>query len=82
MASSSNSRSLKNKTDYSTRSQSVVDRMNDIYNNFNANNTVSDFTIIHELWPRFSTISPVNFNSIPPRSLALLPALMFSLRAY
>ena len=64
MASSSNSRSLKYNTDYSTRSQSVVDRMNDIYYSFKANNNVSNFTIIHELWPRFSTISPVNFNSI------------------
>ena len=72
MASSSNSRSLKDKTDYSTRSQSVVDRMDDIYNTFNANNTVSDFTIIHELWPRFSTISPVNFNSISPPQPCIL----------
>ena len=72
MASSSNSRSLKYKTDYSTRSQSVVDRMNDIYNTFNANNTLSDFTIIHELWPRFSTISPVIFNSISPPQPCIL----------
>ena len=47
MASSSISRYLEYETDYSTRSQSVVDRMNDIYNTFNAKNTVSDFTIIH-----------------------------------
>ena len=34
MASSSSSRSLKYNTDYSTRSQSVVDRMNDINDDF------------------------------------------------
>ena len=72
MPSSSNSRSLKYNTDYSTRSQSVVDRMNDIYNGFNANNNVSDFTVIHELWPRFSIISPVNFNSISPPQPCIL----------
>ena len=72
MPSSSNSRSLKYNTDYSTCSQSVVDRMNDIYNGFNATNNVSDFTVIHELWPRFSTISPVNFNSISPPQPCIL----------
>ena len=46
--------------------------MNDIYNGFNANNTVSDFTIIHEFWPRFCTISPVNFNKIPPPQHCIL----------
>ena len=75
MASSSNSRYLKYTTDYSPRSQSVVDRMNDIYNGFNANNTVSDFTIIHELWLRFSTISPVNFISISPPQPCILSGL-------
>ena len=70
----SNSRSLKCTTDYSTRRQGVIERMNDTDNGFINNDIVSDFTIIHELWPRFSTISPVNFNSISPRSLAFLPA--------
>ena len=49
MASSSSSRSLKYSTDYSTRSQGVVERMNDIYTGFIINNNVSDFTVIHEL---------------------------------
>ena len=63
MASSSNSRSLKYSTDYSTRSQGVVERISDIYTGFINNDNVSDFTLIHELWPRFPTISPANFNS-------------------
>ena len=46
--------------------------MNDIYNGFFYNNTVSDFTIVHELWPRFSTRSPVNFNSISPPQPCIL----------
>ena len=72
MASSSSSRSLKYSTDYSTRSQGVVERLNGIYTGFINNKNVSDFTIIHELWPRFPTISPVNFNSIsPPQSCIL-----------
>ena len=62
MASSSNPCSLEQSTDYSTSSQGMVERMNDLYNGFN--DTVSDFTIFHEFWPRFSTISPVYFNSI------------------
>ena len=49
MASSSSSRSLKYSTDYSTRSQGVVERMNDIYTGFIIYNNVSDFTVIHEL---------------------------------
>ena len=69
---SSNSCSSKNSIFYSTRNQGVVQRMNEIYNGFFTNNTVSDFTTIHELWPRFSTISPVNFNSISPPQLCIL----------
>ena len=49
MASSSSSPSLKYSTDYSTRSQGVVERMNDVYTGFINNNNVSEFTIIHEL---------------------------------
>ena len=48
MASSSNSRSLKYSTDYSTRSQGVVERMIFIMV-LTLMDTVSDFTIIHEL---------------------------------
>ena len=66
MASSSSSRSLKYSADYSTRSQGVVERMNDLYTGFISKNNVSDLTITHELWPRLPTISPVNFNSISP----------------
>ena len=40
--------------------------MSDIYTGFINNDNVSDFTLIHELWPRFPTISPANFNSISP----------------
>ena len=72
MASSSSSRSLKYSTDYSTRSPGVVERMNDIYTGFINNNNVSDYTVIHELWPRFPTISPVNFNSISPPQPCIL----------
>ena len=66
MAASSFSRSLKYSTNYSTHSQGVVERTNEIYNGFSINNTVSGLTIIHELRLHFSTISPVNFNSISP----------------
>ena len=72
MAYSSSSRSLKYSTDYSTRSPGVVERMNDIYTGFINNNNVSDFSISHELWPRFPTISPVNFNSISPPQPCIL----------
>ena len=72
MASSSSSRSLNCSTDYSTRSQGVVERMNDIYTGFITNNKNSDFTIIHELWPRFLTFFPVNFNSISPPQPCIL----------
>ena len=65
MASSSNSRSVKQSTDYSTRSQGMVEYMNDRYIGFNANDTVFDFTIFHELWLRFSTIYYFNSISLP-----------------
>ena len=50
-SSKSNSRSLKYKTEYSTRSQSVVDRMNDLFCSFPNDPSTSDFAVIHELWP-------------------------------
>ena len=69
MASSSSSRSLKYSTDYSTRSQGAVERMNDIYTGFINNHNISDFTIIHELSLLFP---PVNFNSISPPQPCIL----------
>ena len=66
MASSSNSRSLKYSTDYSIRSQGVVERMSDICMGFINNDNVSEFPLVHELWPHFPTISLANFNSISP----------------
>ena len=59
-----NSRSLKYKTEYSTRSQSVVDRMNEILRSFSNNPSTSDFAVIHEIWPRFPTLNIINFDSI------------------
>ena len=44
MASCSEYRSLKYTTDYSTSSQDVVKHMNDIYNGFIIDDTVSYFT--------------------------------------
>ena len=46
--------------------------MNDSFTGFINNNKVSDSTIIHELWPRFPTISSVNFNSISPPQPCIL----------
>ena len=47
--------------------------MNESYNGFlNNNGTVSDFTIINELWLSFSTISHVSFNLISPPQLCIL----------
>ena len=43
---------LKYTTDYSTRSQVVDEHIKDIYNCFVNNDTVSDLTVIHELWLR------------------------------
>ena len=46
--------------------------MSDIYASFINNDNVSDFTLIHELWPRLPTISPANFNSISPSQPCIL----------
>ena len=70
MASSSSSRSLKYSTDYSTRSQGAVERMNDIYTGFINNNNISDFTIIHELSLLFPLLILIQFL---PRSHVFLP---------
>ena len=60
MASSSyyhDSRSLKYKSDYSTRSQSVIDRVNVLFNSFQHNPSIPDFVVINDLWPRFPIIN-------------------------
>ena len=68
MDSSSNSRSSRCATENATRSQGVVQGMNDLLKDFINDKAVTDFTVIHEPWPRFLNISPVNFDSIPPQT--------------
>ena len=65
-SSKSESRSLKYKTEYSTRSRSMFDRRNDLFLSFPNNPSASDFAVIHELWPRFPTLNNINFDSISP----------------
>ena len=59
-------------TDYSTRSQSVVDRMNHLFLSFQEHLSTPDFVVIHELWPRFPTISSNAFSIISPSQPCLL----------
>ena len=42
----------------------MVERIDDIFKGFGNDDTVSNFTVFHEVWPRFSTISPVKLDSI------------------
>ena len=74
MPSSANSGSLMYTTDYSTRIQGLVERINDIYNGFYQYRYGSQKTVIHELCQRFSTISQLILVQPLPRSLAFLPA--------
>ena len=49
---------------YSTRSQSVVDRRNDLFRSFSNNPSTSDFAVIHEIWPRYPTQLNISFDSV------------------
>ena len=75
MASSStamNSRTIKYSTVYSTRSQNVVERMNNLFLSFQENLSTPDFVVFHVLWPRFPTISNNSFSIISPSQPCIL----------
>ena len=57
-------RSPKYKMKNSARSQSAVDRRNDLVRSFSNNPSTSDFAVIHEIWPRYNTQFNINFDSV------------------
>ena len=75
MASSSNtmtSRTSRYYTDYSTRSQDVITRIDNLFQCFQEFLSTPDFVIIHELWPRFPTLPSNNFSMISPPQPCIL----------
>ena len=50
----------------------MVDRKNDLFFGFSNNPSTSDFAVIHEIWPRFSTLNNINFDSNSPQQPRIL----------